>query len=68
MSAAKKCDRCGKLYEEYNTKNNEKDANGIRFLNINSKYGNYVHGSRDLCPECMEELKAWFYEHETKVQ
>ena len=68
MSAAKKCDRCGKLYEEYNVENDEKKANGIRFLNIDSKEDAYGHPYHDLCPECMGELRTWFYDHETKVR
>ena len=60
MSVAKKCDRCGKLYEEYNVKNDEKKANGISFLNIDSKEEAFGHAYHDLCPECMEELRTWF--------
>ena len=34
MALAKKCDRCGKFYEEYNTKYDGKNINGILLLNI----------------------------------
>ena len=33
MACAKKCDRCGKLYEQYNSKNDRKNPNGIMVLN-----------------------------------
>lgn len=32
MACAKKCDRCGKLYEQYNSKNDRKNPNGIMVL------------------------------------
>lgn len=32
MASAKKCDICGKLYEQYNTKRDKKIANGFMFF------------------------------------
>ena len=57
---ARKCNRCGKLYERYNETRNPKKANGFRFLNIDINQDAYQHEKLDLCPECMEELHAWF--------
>lgn len=34
---AKKCDRCGKLYERYNEIYNASEINGIFTLNIDEK-------------------------------
>lgn len=58
---AKKCDRCGKLYELYNTGNNGKKCNGIQLLNIDGKQNYYTQGIYDMCPACMEGLMKWLY-------
>ena len=58
---AKKCDRCGKLYELYNTENNGKKCNGFRPLNINWDQKACPQGLYDMCPECMEALMTWLY-------
>lgn len=55
---AKKCDRCGKFYDEYNQ---NKNHNGICFCRkyysngFNVSYDNCI----DLCPECMTDVKAF---------
>ena len=56
---AKKCDRCGKLYEEYNLSNNSKKINGMMLLNISSNQHYYGHSLKDLCPSCSAELVKW---------
>lgn len=52
MAIARKCDRCGKLYEYY-PKDNKIQANGVQriYKHINGVYdrGNAL----DFCPECM---------------
>lgn len=62
MAGARKCDRCGKLYEAYNTKNDETNINGFMTLNIADDRKYYSHGIMDLCPECMEEFQRWIKE------
>lgn len=61
MAMAKKCDRCGKLYEHYPT-GNKSQYNAIRRIQRNS-IGEAVHGvyehSADLCPECMDEFEKF---------
>ena len=59
MACAKKCDRCGKLYEEYNTEKDSKNTNGIRTLNIDYQRKCYSHKAVDLCPECMASFWIW---------
>ena len=59
---AKKCDRCGKLYESYSV--------SIRFdMGDNSQYrvngfmtgaNGYMNNFKDLCPECMKSFTEWF--------
>ena len=56
MAAAKKCDICGKLYEEYNVKQSKNNFNGFMLLNIDCK-GDYSDGPAvDCCPECMKSI------------
>lgn len=59
MASAKKCDICGKLYEEYNFKKSLEDYNGFMLLNIDSQ-GSYFRGPVcDCCPECMNSIKEF---------
>lgn len=60
MAIARKCDRCGLYYKEYNYENNAKKINGIKFVNIHSLNRYYSHGPYDLCPACSDELMKWF--------
>ena len=58
MSLAKKCDRCGKLYEHY-PKGNKAQSNAIRKIQRNSFGGTtnaYDDWIMDLCQECMSEF------------
>ena len=57
---AKKCNRCGVLYERYNESRNQNKANGFRFLNIDKNQDACQHEKLDLCPKCMKELYEWF--------
>ena len=59
MAFAKKCDRCGKLYEEYNTKQNRDKINGILTVNIDFKRQYYTNVLIDLCPECKDSFSRW---------
>ena len=59
MALAKKCDRCGKFYEEYNTKYDGKNINGILLLNIDCHEKYYTHGLIDPCPDCKDSFKEW---------
>lgn len=54
---ARKCDRCGALYESYNTANRKDSPNGFMLLNIDDRRLYFSHGPYDLCPVCMRELQ-----------
>ena len=61
MALAKKCDRCGKLYEHYPMVN-KTEWNAIRKIQrnpvgdtVNSAYTPAI----DLCPECMNEFEKF---------
>ena len=61
MATAKKCDRCGKLYEHYPMVN-KTECNAIRKIQrnpvgdtVNSAYTPAIY----LCPECMNEFEKF---------
>lgn len=54
MAAAKKCDICGKLYEEYNFKQSKDNFNGFMLLNID--YG----PTCDCCPKCIKSIRGTY--------
>lgn len=56
-NAKKKCDICGKLYEQYNTKRDKKNTNGFMFLNLFYDNSYYEHDPYDCCPECMTSIR-----------
>lgn len=60
---ARKCDRCKKLYEEYNTANCRGKYNAIIFANVDYKNDRFTHGNVDLCPECMSILCTWLFDN-----
>ena len=62
MANAMKCDRCGKLYESYNTKKDNKNINGFIQVNLDVDRKYYSHGVTDLCPDCMKEFQNWMEE------
>lgn len=62
MALARKCDRCGKFYDNYNMGDtiSLRKTNGIMFINVqyNNKY--YSCKKFDLCPVCKDTLVDWF--------
>lgn len=65
---AKKCDRCGEFYSEYNTKSSEDKPNGFQFLNLDNCNKYYAHTGHDLCPECCKSLIEWFKKVSKEVE
>ena len=57
MALAKKCDRCGKLYEFYGT-NSKSNAIIPAYIDrtgfIATKFSAW-----DLCPKCKEDFEMW---------
>ena len=56
---AKKCDRCGKLYEHYDKAGDERQ-NGVSIIYVN-KFGSRerIIVDKDLCGDCMQSLINW---------
>lgn len=56
---ARKCDRCGRLYEPECIKIDGEKVNSITTRETH-KNENHLFGKKyDLCPNCLEELKGW---------
>ena len=57
---AKKCDRCGKLYESYDMVDNS-EMNGVYIVSKN-KFGvrESISKDIDLCQECMDSFIKWY--------
>ena len=53
MSNAKKCDRCGKLYENYKGVNITEGGNSYNTVIFT---GGLYNRDFDLCPDCMSKL------------
>ncbi len=53
MAAAKKCDRCGNLYDLYDgiPFNDNRKYHAVKFANCN-----YNTAWLDLCPDCMKQI------------
>lgn len=58
MALARKCDRCGKLYEIYHVIGLPDDL--TRVSTIRTGNNNAENMRRDLCPECMKEFIEWY--------
>lgn len=54
---ARKCDRCGKLYEHFTgLKKNKENANAIITIDKDLEEKYWSRKSYDFCPECMNEF------------
>ena len=59
MAIARKCDRCGKLYEAYNVGEDDDRMNGIAEANIEITDRYMIREVFDLCPECKRSFEKW---------
>lgn len=64
MSNAKKCDRCGKLYENY--KGVKITEGGNSYNTVIFTGNNYGNRDFDLCPDCMSKLIEFIKEGKTE--
>lgn len=67
MSLAKKCDRCGKLYESKDMDVCGAIVNGLSLIHRDEQ-NSRIFGRRyfDLCPECLLSLDNWLKNKPTK--
>lgn len=59
MALAKKCDMCGKFYDEYNFSKDDKNINRIMILNLDMNDYYYTNRPLDLFPSCKDSFKKW---------
>lgn len=66
MADARKCDRCGKFYEQYNMATG--DYNAIRRCRCSSDGRLSVAASApiELCPECYKDFEVFMHPNTTK--
>lgn len=70
---ARKCDRCGKLYESYKGrykgryKGAYNEINGVTLVNIEIDRSRVVSDIYDLCPECMKNLMLFIVDPDAEV-
>lgn len=61
MARARKCDRCGRLYETYPGAVNKKlEFNHIVLRDVDERDDYFNRKKYDLCPPCSSELEEWF--------
>ncbi len=60
---AKKCDRCGALYEHYTGKSSgfADNANALMLMDRDLQEKYRERETFDLCPGCMEQLEAFLH-------
>lgn len=58
MAWARKCDRCGKLFD--NTCNTIVDLTISNGEHRNVKFDCGLNDDLDLCPDCLESFKHWW--------
>ena len=61
MAQARKCDRCGQLYEPKGVtiKDIKGKVNAIKLIDKDFDETYWTRGCLDLCPKCLEELDKW---------
>lgn len=56
---AKKCDRCGVFYENYNQKYSKINPNSLIPASMDEERKYFSYDAIELCPECMKSFKEW---------
>lgn len=67
---AKKCDRCGKLYEQYHEKYEKIDGvinSAALFFTDKNGFGEAAARTFDLCPHCMEGVVKYLNDPDSEV-
>lgn len=58
---AKKCDRCGLLYEKYTAVEKYIPGNGVHLIVEKASGESIVMSTFDLCPKCMAKVFDFLY-------
>lgn len=60
---ARKCDRCGRLYEPYDGRKvfPKSEANSLALKDTDCKGNSWRRGFFDLCEDCMAKLETFLY-------
>lgn len=67
MAVARKCDRCGKYYDEYGNRDafHRSYVCGIAFVDKkrDKSYSGTDENGFDLCPDCLESVRRFVLEY-----
>lgn len=58
MGLVRKCDRCGAIFDAYNSSENMM-VTGTLQLCSDTRFSYRSNDIRTLCPECFEDLSKW---------
>ena len=63
MARARKCDRCGNLYEPKSSKlkSNMGGFNALKLIDMDLDNQYWDRGTKDLCPDCLWSFIDWFF-------
>ena len=61
MSRARKCDRCGSLYEFYEGTKTTERANAVELIDRDMDNSSWSRKIYDLCPVCMDSFLQYLH-------
>lgn len=62
MARARKCDRCGCLYESYNVNSTDKEKfNAMILICLDDSNKYWGRNAVDVCPTCNKEFTEWWH-------
>lgn len=61
MARARKCDRCGKLYESYNVGSSKEKFNAMILICLDDENKYWGRPAVDVCPDCNKEFTDWWH-------
>lgn len=61
MAKARKCDRCGSLYESYNLGADKTKFNAMILICLDDENKYWGRPAVDVCPDCNKEFTDWWH-------
>lgn len=65
---ARKCDRCGRLYEAKSANIDGERADAIAALMFYKEGSRWHEEKYDICPNCLEKLKNWLEKNQEELE
>lgn len=68
MARARKCDRCGCLYESYNVNSTDKEKfNSMILICLDDSNKYWGRNAVDVCPTCNKEFTEWWHKYGNEI-